>query len=197
LTKHLSRTRAAALPNVITLVRLAMVVPVVVLTRCSSFGPLALASVLFAIAAVGDWLDGHLARRLRAQSRLGALLDPVADKLMFLSVLFVFVVRDVVPLWLALLNLARELLVSALRHGLSSPDHVVGANWMGKTKFALQVCVVELAYLHLLAGAAGWGLPGGRPLVVWALIAVTAVSFAFLLNFCRWHKGELVDTRQT
>ncbi len=197
MTKHLPRARVAALPNLITLARLAMVVPVVVLTFCSSFAPMALASVLFAVAAVGDWLDGHLARRLHARSRLGTFLDPAADKLMFLSVLFVFAARDVVPWWLALLNMGRELLVSALRHGLSSPERVIGANWMGKAKFVLQVCVVELAYLHLLAGSAGMELPGGRPLVVWALIAVTAISFGFLLNFYRWHIGELVNTRQT
>lgn len=180
-------------PNTITLLRLAAV-PFIAFFSCRSgiLGP-ALGSGLFAAAAASDWLDGHLARVTGAQSRLGAVLDPLVDKAMVLTVLFVFWDLGLLPLWLVLLNLLREAMVTVLRYARSTPQAVVGANWMGKAKFCLQVAVIEAAYLHVLLSRLGKAFPWGDEVVFWALLAVTVVSFGFLAQFalgCRTVPGQ-------
>lgn len=69
------------------------------------------AIVVLALAGITDYLDGMLARRLGQASKLGVLLDPVADRLYVISTLVAFVVRDVIPLWLAVLILGRDLIL--------------------------------------------------------------------------------------
>ncbi len=174
--------------------RLALVPLIVALSYGDALWAVSLAGGLFVLAAVTDWLDGWLARRLNVHSRLGTLLDPVVDKVMVLSALLVFVDLGLAPLWLVLLNVFREFLVSAVRGALSRPGAVVGANWMGKAKYTLQVGVVMLFYLHLALGTRGTALPAGEPVLFWALLSVTVLSLLFMLNFLRWHASELWRT---
>jgi CDP-diacylglycerol--glycerol-3-phosphate 3-phosphatidyltransferase len=175
------------LPNLITLLRLALLPFLLWLTYSQQTQGLLLAWALFNAAAASDWLDGYLARRLRATSRLGALLDPVVDKVVILSLLFVLSDQELLPLWLVLLNMAREFLVTAARHAYSTPQHAVGANWMGKSKFVLQVFVVQLAFAVLVLRALGRAAPWGEGALFWTTLGMTAVSYAFLVNFVRWH----------
>ncbi len=183
------------IPNLITFARLVSVGFVVWLS-CSVRTPgLAAATVLFTVAALSDWADGYIARATGASSALGTFLDPLVDKVLILSALFVFSARGLIPLWLVLLNVVREFAVTGVRHTASSPGRPVGANWMGKLKFVLQAGLVELCYAYLLLASAHRFLPGGRPLLLWATVAVTAVSFAFLAAFFRRHRGELLRRR--
>ncbi|NLW49311.1 MAG: CDP-diacylglycerol--glycerol-3-phosphate 3-phosphatidyltransferase [Candidatus Brocadiaceae bacterium] len=174
---------ARSLPNAITLARLALVPAIVALTYAHRPLPLAAAALLFAVATASDWLDGYLARRLHAQSTFGTVLDPLVDKILVLCVLFVLADRGLVPLWLALLNMARELAVTAVRQARSTPARPLGANWMGKTKFCLQTGFVGLAYAHLLLQSTGRALPGGKALLFWCLAGTTALSYGFLVRF--------------
>ncbi len=96
------------IPNAITLSRLILILPLVALTCSRQTWALGAAAALFAAEAADDWLDGFLARRLGNRTRLGTLLDPVVDKLLILSVLFVLADRGLFPLWLVLLNMARS-----------------------------------------------------------------------------------------
>lgn len=185
------------IPNLITFGRLLLVPFCAGLAYATGAAWLLTGAALFAVAAFSDWLDGYLARRLDSHSRIGVLMDPVVDKVMVLAVLFVFAEQGVFPLWLVLLNMFREFLVTGMRHAFSTEGRVVGANWMGKTKFVLQVGVVELAYVHLALAARGTPLPGGRALPFWALAAATAFSYLFLLNFARWHLAELKGESST
>jgi len=180
-----------SLPNIVTLLRLAAVPVIVALSYSRSVTGIALAAVAFAAAAITDWLDGYLARRLGAHTPVGALLDPVTDKVMVLAMLFVLWDVEVLPLWLVLVNAFREAAVTAVRHAASTPQRIVGANRMGKAKFVLQVVVVELAYLHLLLLAVGRPLPGGRQIVFWAAVATTAISLGFLARFTLIHRVQL------
>jgi len=181
-----------SLPNIVTLLRLAAVPAIVALSYSRSVTGIALAAAVFAAAAISDWLDGYLARRLGAHTPVGALLDSLTDKVMVLAALFVLWDVGVLPLWLVLVNVLREAAVTAVRHAASTPERIVGANRMGKAKFVIQVAVVELAYLHLLLLALGRRLPGGRQLVFWAALAMTAVSLAFLARFTLIHRVQLL-----
>jgi len=174
-------------PTLITLLRLALLPFLLVLTYSTQPGLLVLAWALFNVAAITDWLDGYLARRWNRISRLGTLLDPVVDKVVVLSILFVLADLGLLPLWIALLNMAREFLVTAVRHAYTTPAHAVGANWMGKTKFVLQVVVIQLAYGLLVLESAGHRFPPGRSGLLYLALGMTLVSFGFLANFVRWH----------
>lgn len=97
------------------------------------------ALIVLAVAGFTDWLDGVLARALNQTSRLGALLDPAADRLYILSTLIGLVIRDVIPWWLAAVLVGRDLLLlltvpGLRRHGLSA----LPVNYLGKAAtFAL------------------------------------------------------------
>lgn len=105
-------------------------------------------TVIFAIAAVTDWLDGYLARRWHQTSAFGAFLDPVADKLMVAAALIVLVEFERVRAIVCLIIIGREIAVSALREWMAgeSQSSSVGVAMIGKIKTAAQM----LAILFLL-----------------------------------------------
>jgi len=181
------------IPNLITVLRLLAVAFIVWLSYSAQTCGLVVAAALFALAALSDWLDGFVARRTRASSAFGTLMDPLVDKVMVLSVLLVFVDRALIPLWLVLLNMLREFSVTAARHGMSSRARIVGANWMGKLKFVMQVLLIELCYLYLLLESQQKGLPGGKSLLFWATVVVTAVSFLLLAAFLVRHRRQMLS----
>ena len=170
------------LPNLVTFFRLVLIPAILYLSATDRTEGLIAAALLFALAAASDWLDGYLARRLGARSRLGMLMDPLVDKAMILGVLIVFAGRNLLPWWLVLLNVFRESVVTVIRYRASSGRQPVGANWMGKTKFCVQVGVLELAYLHLILTSRGGGLIGGAETVFWLVLGVTVVSYLFALS---------------
>ncbi|MHC4592592.1 MAG: CDP-diacylglycerol--glycerol-3-phosphate 3-phosphatidyltransferase [Planctomycetota bacterium] len=183
-------------PNVITVARLASIPFIVWLSYSPSAAGRGAAAGLFLLAVISDCLDGYLARRTGTTSRLGTLLDPLVDKTMILCALFVFADLGLLPLWLVLLNMFRELLVTALRHGMASRGKVVGANWMGKTKFVLQTGVVLLCYLYLLLEATGSRLPGQTATLFWCTLGMTIISFAFLANFARMYRSDILPSEE-
>ncbi len=173
-------------PNLLTLLRL-MLVPVFIVVYHLPFAsaPL-LTTALFVLAAVTDWLDGYLARRLKQSSAFGAFLDPVADKLMVLSALILLVSDDGVleQVWdrrvfavVVLIILGRELAISALREWMAELGKraSVAVSVIGKLKtigqmlaipfllyqqplFGVPVFAVGEMLLYLAAGLTLWSM---------------------------------------
>ncbi len=106
------------------------------------------ATIIFAVAAFTDWLDGYLARKLNQTSSFGAFLDPVADKLMVAAALIVLVEFERVGAVVALIIIGREIAISALREWMAGEGQrsSVGVAMIGKVKTAVQM----LAILFLL-----------------------------------------------
>jgi cardiolipin synthase len=96
------------LPNIICLVRIALIVP---LLQAMVAGEQARILVLFSIAAVSDALDGYLAKRFQWTSDLGRVLDPMADKLLLMSVFITAAWLDIAPWWVATVAVARDLVI--------------------------------------------------------------------------------------
>jgi cardiolipin synthase len=96
------------LPNIICLVRIVLIVP---LLQAMVAGEQALILVLFSIAAVSDALDGYLAKRFQWTSDLGRILDPMADKLLLMSVFITAAWLDIAPWWVATVAVARDLVI--------------------------------------------------------------------------------------
>jgi CDP-diacylglycerol--glycerol-3-phosphate 3-phosphatidyltransferase/cardiolipin synthase len=109
-----------------------------------------IATALFAAAAVTDWLDGYLARRLNQMSAFGAFLDPVADKLMIAAALIVLVELERVDAIIAVIIIGREIAVSALREWMAKIGQAksVAVNFLGKIKTISQMIAVPLLLYH-------------------------------------------------
>ena len=169
------------LPTWLTLARIAMV-PVFV---AAFFLPVESANVictaLFAAAALTDWLDGWLARRLGQTSDFGAFLDPVADKLMVAAALVLLVEADPTP-WIgvpAVGIIGREIAISALREWMAQIGSraTVAVSAVGKVKTALQMLALLLLYHEPL-----WGLPT-RTLGIVALVIAAVLTLWTMLVY--------------
>jgi CDP-diacylglycerol--glycerol-3-phosphate 3-phosphatidyltransferase len=122
------------LPNAITLSRIPMMFIIVWLMFCTWPGAATLAFVLFIAAAVGDWLDGYVARVRGQVSNFGKLMDAMADKIMVMGIVMGLVYKHEIYLVLALITLCREFLVTGMRMVAATKGVVVAADGGGKTK---------------------------------------------------------------
>ncbi len=149
------------IPNVLTLVRIGLI-PVFVLLFYLPVGWSHLATTMvFGLAAVTDWLDGYLARRLGETSAFGAFLDPVADKLMVATALVLLVDENptvyhgVLMALPAAVIIGREITISALREWMAGigANRKVAVNFIGKVKTTAQmVALLLLLYREPLYG---------------------------------------------
>jgi CDP-diacylglycerol--glycerol-3-phosphate 3-phosphatidyltransferase len=181
-------------PNLLTLLRLILMPPILWLTSLPDTAARATALSLFLLAAFTDWLDGYIARTRDMITPFGTLMDPLADKILILGLLFVFVEIDILPLWLVLVMLFRELLVSGVRRVRAAEGEVIGANWMGKTKFVLQNLLVVGILICLILDSQGAAGENWRTTMYVAALTVMCVSVLFALNFLRWHLPELLKS---
>ena len=109
-----------------------------------------LAMSIFAVAAITDWLDGWLARRLGLTSAFGAFLDPVADKLMVAAALILLVALGRAEAWLAIIIIGREIAISALREWMAElgAGKSVAVAFLGKFKTAAQMTAIIALLLY-------------------------------------------------
>ena len=145
------------LPNSITMSRIAMI-PLLLWILSPHFplqgrygGQEILASILFVLASITDGLDGYLARKRGQITTMGMLLDPLADKIMVTAALIALVAYnpDVVKVWIAVVIIGREFLISGLRSIASSEGFTIQASDLGKLKTVVQiVCVVSAILAH-------------------------------------------------
>ena len=136
------------LPNFLTLVRILLIPVFVVIFLAPTPDRSLLAAVVFTVAAVTDLLDGYIARRTGQVTKLGKLLDPIADKLLVLSALILLVNIDRVSAVVALLIIARELAVTGIRAIAAGERLIIAAEVTGKYKMALQVIAIVLLILE-------------------------------------------------
>ena len=135
------------LPNWITLARLLLIVPMVYFLEVAGGDRWALA--FFLAASLTDWVDGYLARKLKQTSVLGALLDPLADKILVTGALVGLVHQALVPAWTVTLVLGREFLVTGLRTAAINAGIVLSASMTGKIKTTLQMIAIALLLANL------------------------------------------------
>jgi cardiolipin synthase len=167
--------RVLTIPNALSILRLAGVPLFLWLVLGPKADGLALAVLM--VSGVTDWLDGYLARRLDQTSKLGTLLDPVADRLYILSTLAGLAVRDIIPLWLAVLLPARDVLLAALVPVLRTRGYsALPVHFLGKAATAALLYAFPLLLLGdgtgvvaTLANVFGWACAiWGTALYWWA-----------------------------
>ena len=134
------------IPNSLTLLRICLIPVLVVVFYMPFKNHLMVAAVIFAFAAVTDWVDGYLARRLDQMTTFGAFLDPVADKLMVAIALVLLVERHDTLLFTlaACVIIGREIVISALREWMAELGErtSVAVSYIGKVKTAFQMIAI-------------------------------------------------------
>jgi CDP-diacylglycerol--glycerol-3-phosphate 3-phosphatidyltransferase len=178
-TQEKPKQKILNVPNQLTLARLLLSVVVFVMIGMRWFVP---AIVTFIIAASTDWIDGYYARRYGQVTKLGRIFDPFVDKIIICGS-FIFLAGEPqsgIASWMAVLVVAREILVTALRSFIEQTGSDFSANMSGKLKMVFQ-CVAVVASLVLLAQSSG-----NRPLwlertvvvAVWLAVLSTIQSGA-------------------
>ena len=176
------------LPNSLTVSRLVLTAVFVVGFMQGSQMGYGVALFAFTIAAITDFLDGYFARMMGLVTSLGKLLDPIADKILTASA-FIFLCaheQRLCPVWVVVVILAREFLVTGLRQIAVEKGKVIAADWSGKWKTTFQIgfCSTALTWLFLealgqqesflaqLANPESWLMPT----FLWLSLALTVLS---------------------
>lgn len=134
-------------PIVLTLTRI-ICVPVLVYLLLADYENHQIpAFLVFGLAALTDSLDGFLARRKSQVTVIGQLLDPIADKLLVSSVLICFVELSIVPAWMVVVIIAREISVTGFRSAASSKGIHIPAHFLGKIKMNFEIYTIALLIL--------------------------------------------------
>jgi cardiolipin synthase (CMP-forming) len=142
-----------------------------------------IATVMFVVFALTDWLDGYLARRLNQTSAFGAFLDPVADKFLVVASLLVLVYLRRADVFVALIIIGREIAISALREWMAriGASKSVAVHMLGKIKTTVQMIAIPfLLFDGQLFGVIDTGLWGTW--LIWASAILTVWSMVYYLQ---------------
>ncbi|MFJ8204099.1 CDP-alcohol phosphatidyltransferase family protein [Micromonospora chalcea] len=189
--------RVLTLPNLISFVRL-VGVPIFLYLFLVVRADVA-AIVVLAVGGTSDWVDGWIARRLGQVSRLGELLDPLADRLYILATLLAFTAREVVPWQFTGALLARELLLLVSlgvlrRYGYGPPPvHYVGktATFLLLAAFPILLLADAVPDIGTAAAAIGWGLGWWGLVLYWVAGAMYVVQASRLVRQMRARRAEV------
>jgi CDP-diacylglycerol--glycerol-3-phosphate 3-phosphatidyltransferase len=181
------------LPNSITLSRIASIPLIIWILTTPYFNGkdqtlrAVLASGLFILASITDGLDGYLARRRGQITTMGMLLDPLADKLMIAAcyITLVHLIPEIVNVWVVVLIIGREFLISGLRSIAASEGFTIEASELGKLKMVVQIVSVVAAILAIRWDV--WDLNFGlfrlyldvdlvARMAIWFMVAVSVIS---------------------
>jgi cardiolipin synthase len=174
------------LPNLICLARIALIWPIVATLANANYD---FALLLFAVAAVSDGLDGFLAKRFGWTSELGKILDPVADKLLLISVFVMATSLGLVPWWLTLTAVTRDLMIIL--------GAIVLRIWIGPLRGRPSVIskintVLQIVYLlGVITNAAGYGPPEGLLVMLAVVVLITTLlsGVNYAIDFARAARG--------
>lgn len=158
------------LPNAISLMRIALVAPILI---CILEGRFGWALLLFVIAGFSDGLDGYLAVRFDWSTRLGGLLDPAADKLLITGMFITLAITQHVPVWLASLVIFRDLVIVA---GAMAYNFIVKPVPGEPTRISKLNTALQMLFILFVISRAGFGWPDKISItVLGASILVTVV----------------------
>jgi CDP-diacylglycerol--glycerol-3-phosphate 3-phosphatidyltransferase len=162
------------LPNLLSIFRILLVPPLVVVLLTKFDGKEWWGLGLFLLAAIMDFFDGYIARRRKEVTRLGTLLDPAADKIL-ISAAFISLVEmnpHVVPAWMVVVIIAREFAVTSLRSFAAAESLVIPAGVSGKIKTIVQIVSIALLIIYDQLGE----FRHLAPVSLWVALLVTVYS---------------------
>lgn len=135
------------LSNILTLSRIFLTPFLVVILLTKFEGKEIWGLAIFLLASATDWFDGYIARKRNTVTNFGMLLDPLADKLLIASAFISLVELKVVPAWIAVIIIGREIAVTGLRSVIALKGNAMPSSNLGKTKMFLEVVTISLLIL--------------------------------------------------
>lgn len=174
------------IPNVISIIRLAMV-PYIVWTLLE--GRLVLAFILFVGVGISDGVDGYIARKFNQRTELGAYLDPLADKTLLVAMFIALGYLEAIPQWLVIIVITRDVLILAgvmMAFVIGNPIEIKPL-FVSKANTAVQIVLVSLA---LAMPAFNLDLGNFQSILVWICAVLTIASaFAYFAAWTRHVSG--------
>ena len=143
------------LPNKLTILRIILVVVFMFLLFSAGVIAKTLALITFLIASLTDFLDGYIAKKNNMVTDFGKLMDPIADKILILAAFLAFVEMELIPAWMVVIIMFREVAVTGLRISALARGKVIAADDGGKHKMVSQVLVVMVVLVFLILREAG------------------------------------------
>lgn len=134
------------LPNKLTVMRMIMIVPFVVLLLC---GQDYIACAIFILASLTDLLDGKIARKYNLVTNFGKFMDPLADKLLVCAAMICLVDMGRLASWIVIIIISREFIISGFRLIASDNGVVIAASYWGKFKTTFQMIMIVLLILNI------------------------------------------------
>ena len=176
------------LPNAISILRIALIAPILILILQGSFG---WALALFLLAGFSDGLDGYLAKRFDWRTRLGALLDPIADKLLVAGLFITLAYTQDIPVWLAAVVIVRDVVIVA---GATVYNFFVRPVEGEPTRVSKLNTALQLLFLLFVISRAGFGWPEPIALTVLGAsvlvtVVISGVDYVWSWS-CRARHGE-------
>ena len=164
------------LPNKLSVARVLCIPAIVVLLHFSDPVCRYFAAALFILGCITDYLDGRIARKRNLVTDFGKFIDPVADKLLVLTILIMLIHLGKMPAWIVIIILCRELAVDGLRMVAVTKGQVIAAGPLGKWKTACQMVLISAMLILNLGVFDAWPLTVLAVIVV-ALTLVSAVDY--------------------
>ncbi|MBS9775868.1 MAG: CDP-diacylglycerol--glycerol-3-phosphate 3-phosphatidyltransferase [Fusobacterium sp.] len=138
------------LPNRLTMVRFILAIPFIYFLQESAthgYFYRIISLIIFSVASLTDFFDGYIARKYNLITDFGKIMDPLADKILVISALVVFVELNYIPAWMSIIVLAREFLISGIRILAAAKGEVIAAGNLGKYKTTSQMIVIIIILL--------------------------------------------------
>ena len=189
------------LPNKLTIIRVLLIVPFVVLLLGGNAGwfgeneliPNVIALAVFIVASLTDLADGKIARKYNLVTNFGKFMDPLADKLLVCSAMIALVEMGRIPSWVVIIIIAREFIISGFRLIASDNGVVIAASYWGKFKTTFQMVMVCLMLVNVPGGISWWPwLNVLTQVVMWIALVLTVVS---LIDYLVKNKGVLKEQK--
>lgn len=183
----LRRAPTLNLPNQLTVLRLGMCGLMIISLSFEWRYAATTAFVIFVVASLTDWVDGAIARSHNLVTDLGKLLDPLADKILVIGAFIALAVENhhFAPMWMVVVIMAREFLISGLRQIAASKQKILAAERIGKHKTISQIIAVLVSLAYLSLGEFGLQDNGfarflreAQPWLYWFALIITVVSGA-------------------
>lgn len=186
------------LPNKLSLARICMIPLMVILMLPNTLVCMLLAAAVFGLASYTDYLDGHIARKQHLITDFGKFIDPVADKLLTLSAFIMLIHCGLLPAWIAVIILARELSVDGLRLVAATKGTVIAAGMLGKIKTVSQMVLILVLMVFrwpVLTAAAFTGFTFGSVIATLGAFWVAAITLWSGVDYFMKNSAVILESK--
>lgn len=177
------------LPNKLTILRIILVGVFMLFLFSKGVAAKALAFTTFVIASLTDFLDGYLAKKYNMITDFGKLMDPIADKILILAAFLAFVEMKLIPAWMVVIIIFREIAVTGLRISALAKGKVIAADDGGKHKMISQVFAVLIILIFLMLKESGINFSWMGSIIFFIMLITTLLTLISGISYLIRNRG--------